>query len=263
MKALITFWILLNLSVFAQSDCNVFIILLKEVDKNYSELSQNPFPSYIKFTLTKNDTLKTSLYNVKGELVYQNNFGFLKDGTYSVKYFNPKCAGVYFVSVEIGNQTAFKKAIQITSEAFPTKEVEINTDTSPTIIDGVWKRSYSEKFIPALQPDSEFHKIEYHYRYDLQVHFSKNSYKIISEKTDEDNGGKEIKTFGGKFALKSDTLKLYEDSKLKKMFQYKIIEDTLTITYHSTKDEKSGAIVIPMERNYFNTEIKLIGKYHK
>ena len=263
MKVLITIWILLSVSVFAQTNCDDFKILFKEVDKNYSELSQSAFPSFIKFTLIKNDTLKTRLYNVKGELKYQKDFGFIEKGTYLVKIFNPECPGVYFISTEIGNQSAFKKAIQINSEEFPTKEVEINTDKSPTIIEGVWKRSYSEKFIPALQPNSDFHKIEYHYKYDLQVQFSKDIYEIISERTDEDNGGKEIKAFGGKFALKSDTLKLYEDSKLKKTFQYKIIEDTLTITYHSTKDEKSGAIVIPMERNYFNTEIKLIGKYHK
>ena len=263
MKVLITIWILLSVSVFAQTNCDDFKILFKEVDKNYSELSQSAFPSFIKFTLIKNDTLKTMLYNVKGELKYQKDFGFIEKGTYLVKFFNPECSGVYFISTEIGNQSAFKKAIQINSEEFPTKEVEINTDKSPTIIEGVWKRSYSEKFIPALQPNSDFHKIEYHYKYDLQVQFSKDIYEIISERTDEDNGGKEIKAFGGKFALKSDTLKLYEDSKLKKTFQYKIIEDTLTITYHSTKDEKSGAIVIPMERNYFNTEIKLIGKYHK
>jgi hypothetical protein len=261
MKALITFWILLKLSVFAQSDCNVFKILLKEVDKNYSELSQNPFPSYIKFTLAKNDTLKTSLYNVNGELVYQNNLGLLEEGIYIVKYFNPKCSGIYFVSIEIGNQPAFKKAIQITSESFPIKEIE--TDATATIIDGNWKRSYSEKFIPAIQYNSDLHNIAYHYKYDLQLQLSKGIYKIISEKTDENNNGKDIKTFEGRFIVKGDTLKLYEDSKLKKLFQYKIVEDTLSVSYHLTKDEKSGAIVIPMERNYFNTEIKLIGKYHK
>jgi len=262
MKMLITIWILLRLSVFAQSDCNDFKILLKEVDKNYSELSQNPFPSYIKYTMTQNDTLKTSLYNVKGELVYQNNFGLLEEGIYIVKYFNPKCSGVYFVSVEIGNQPTFKKTIQITSESFPTKEIE--TDATNTIIDGAWKRSYTEKFIPAIQPNSDLHKIEYHYKYDLQLQFSKSKYKIFSERTDLDNGGKELKTYEGNFTIKADTLKLYENSKLEKVYQYKIVEDTLTISYFSIKGKVTGTISVPMEINIpYKTEIKLIGKYHK
>lgn len=262
MKVLITIWIFLNLSVFTQSDCNDFKILLRKVDKDYTELSQNPFPSYLKYMLTKNDTLKTSLYNVKGELVYQTNFGFLEEGTYIVKIFNPKCSGVYFVSTEIGNQPAFKKAIQITSEAFPTKETE--TDATATIIDGTWKRSYSEKFIPEIQPDSDFHKIEYHYKYDLQLHFSKGIYKIILERTNEDNKGKETKKFKGQFIVKGDSLKLYENFKLKKLFQYKIVEDTLAISYFVSKDKVTGTLSVPMESiNPYNTEIKFIGKYHK
>jgi len=262
MKVLFAIWILLNLSVFAQSDCNDFKILLKEVDKNYSELSHNPFPSYVKYSLTQKDTIKVFLYNVNGELVYQNDFGFLEESTYIVKFFNPECSGVYFISTEIGNQSPFKKAIQITSEAFPSKETVINADSSNIIIEGIWKRSYSEKFIPALQPDSDFHTIEYHYRYNLQVQFAKGIYKIISERIDEDNSGKKINTFEGKFEVEGDTLKLFEDFKLKKVFQYKIEEDTLSISYFTSKDKKTGAMVIPLERNIYNTEIKLIGKYH-
>lgn len=262
MKALITIWILFSLTVFAQSDCNDFKILLKEVDKNYSELSQNPFPSYIKFTLTQKDNLKTSLYNIKGELVYQNNFDLLGEGIFIVKYFNPKCPGVYFVSTEIGNQPAFKKAIQITSESFPTKEIE--TEANNTIIDGVWERSYSEKFIPAIQIDSDLNKIEYRYKYDLKLQFSKGVYKIISVRTDEDNSGREITTFNGRFIVKGDSLKLYEDSKLKKILHYEIIEDTLSISYFPTKDKVTGTVSIPTEMNVpYNKEIKLIGNYHK
>ena len=250
MKVLFTFWILLNLSALAQSDCNDFKILLKSVDKNYAELSQQSFPNFVKYTFKQKDTIKVFLYNVNGELVYQNDFGFLKEGTYIIKFFNPKCSGVYIVSTKVGNQSSFKKAIQITSEALPSKEVEINADSSNIIIDGIWKRSYSEKYIPALQPDSDFHKIEYHYKYDLQIQFSKDSYKIISERTDEDNGGKDIKAFEGKFVLKGDTLKLYEDSKLKKILQYKIYDYTLSISFPITKDEKTGAILLPMEKKY-------------
>jgi hypothetical protein len=263
MKVLITIWILLNLSVFAQSDCYDFKILLKEVDKNYSELPQNPFPSYIKFSLTKNDTLKTSLYNVKGELKYQKNFGLIEEGTYIVKFFNPECSGVYFVSTIIGNQSAFKKAIQITSEKFPSKEIEIDTDASTLMIDGVWNRSYFEKYIPALQPDSDFYKVEYHYKYELQFQFSKGLYKIISKRTDKANGGKDTKTFEGKFIVKGDTLKLYENSKLNKVFQFKIETDTLLISLFAIKNEKTSVIALPLEKDIYNTKIKLIGKYYK
>jgi hypothetical protein len=263
MKVLFTIWILFSLSVFSQSDCDNYEAIINKVDENYAEHSQRPFLNYIKHTLSKKDTFKISLYNVNGELVYKKNLGLLEVGTYIVKFFNPKCSGVYFVSSEIGNQPAYKKAIQITSEAFPSKEAEINTDSSNIIIDGIWKRSYSEKFIPALQPDSDFHKIEYHYRYNLQVQFAKGTYKIISERIDEINSGKKINAFEGRFEVKGDTLKLFEDFKLKKVYQYKIKEDTLSISYFTSKDKKTGAMVIPMERKIYSKELNLIGMYHK
>ncbi|MCJ7508563.1 MAG: hypothetical protein MUO85_07530 [candidate division Zixibacteria bacterium] len=233
------------------------------MDENYAELSQQQFLNYIKYSLPQKDTLRVSLYNVKGELLYQKNFGLLDLGTYIVKFYNPECPGVYFVSTQIENQPAYKKAIQITSEAFPPKEVKINPDTATSIIDGLWKRSYSEKFIPAVQPAAKFPKIEYHYKYDLQVQFINGQYKIVAEVINEDNGGKEIKIFEGRFITKGDTLKLYEDSKLNKVFQYKIEEDTLSISCFVSKDEKTGAIVLPMEKIIYNTEIELLGEYHK
>lgn len=210
MKALITIWILVSLSVFAQSDCDKYETFFKKVDANYSELSQRPFINYIKYTLSQKDTFKINLFNVKGELVYQENFGMLDVGTYIIKFYNPKCPGVYFVSSEIGNQPAYKKSLLITSEVPPLKETEINTDTSTStsIIEGVWKRNYSEKFIPAIEPDAEFRKIEYHYKYNLQVQFINGDYKIVAEIINEDNGGKEIKTFLGGFHIKNDTLKV-------------------------------------------------------
>ena len=263
MKILFTILILFSLSVLSQSNCDNFEAIIKEVDENYSELSQHQSINYIKHTLSKKDTFKISLFNINGELVYKINLGLLEVGTYIVKIYNPKCPGIYFVSTEIGNQSAYKKAIQITSEAFPLKEAEINTDISATINDEIWERSYSEKFIPALQPDSNFHNIEYHYKYDLQLQFSKGNYIIISQRTDENNNGKEIKTYKGKFIANGDTLKLYEDSKLKKVFQYKIDEDTLSISDHSMKDENTGAIILPTLNNIYETGIKLIGKYHK
>lgn len=262
MKVLITIWIFISSSVFAQSDCNDFNILLKKVDKNYTELSQNPFQNYVKYTLTLKDTVKVMLYNVNGELVYQKDLGYLNEDTFIIKFFNHNCSGIYFVSTKIGNQSPFKKIIQITSETYSTKEAEI--DSTATIIDGVWKRSYSEKFIPAIQFDSDSHKIEYHFRYNLQIQLSKGIYKITSEKIDEDNGGKKIDTFEGIFTINADTLKLYEDSKLKKVFQYKIVEDTLAISYFVTRDKVTGAMIVPIEGiKPYNAEIKLIGKYNR
>lgn len=263
MKLLITIWILLSLSIFAQSDCGNYETFLKKVEENYSELSPRPFPDYIKYTLSQKDTVNIKLFNVNGEIVYGENFGLLDGGKYIVKIFNPKCPGVYFVSSEIGNQPAYKKVILITSEASPLKGTEINTDTSASIIEGVWKRSYSEDFVPAIQPEPDLNKIEYHYKYDLQLQFSKGTYKIISERTDEDNEGKETKVFEGRFVVKGDTLKLYENSKLNKIFQYKIEEDTLSISFFVSKDEKLGRIVITMERNIYNSKLKIVGQYHK
>ena len=130
MKVLTLTWVLLSLTVFAQDKCNNFETFLKKVDKNYAELSQPSLLNYVKYTLFQKDTLKVSLNNVKGELVYKKIFGLLEEGTYIIKFFNSKCLGVYFVSTEIGNQPAYKKAIQITSEEFPLKEVEINADNS-------------------------------------------------------------------------------------------------------------------------------------
>lgn len=263
MKLIITFWILIHCIVFPQPDCQNFETLIKKVDKNYAELSQSPLQNYIKYNLSQNDTFKTGLYNVKGELVFQKNFGLLDVSTYVVKFFNPKCPGVYFVSIEIGNQPVFKKAIQITSEEFPSKEIEINAYNSASTIEGIWKRSYSEKFIPTIQFFSGLNKTEHHYKYDLRVHFSKDFYKIISERTAEEDSGKTWQTIEGKFIVKDDTLKLYEDSKLNNVFQYKIEKDTLSITHFVIKDEKTGTISIPIEKNINDTEIKLIGKYHK
>jgi len=54
-----------------------------------------------------------------------------------------------------------------------------------------------------------------------------------------------------------------EDSKLNKVFQYKIEKDTLSISHFTSIDKKTGAISVPIERNIYNTEIKLIGKYHQ
>lgn len=263
MKVLILTWILLSLTVLAQGKCDKYEAFLKQVDKNYAELSRPSLLNYGKYTLSQRDTLKVSLYNVNGELVYQKYLGLLEEGTYIIKFFNPNCLGVYFVSTEIGNQPAYKKAIQITSEELPLKEVEIFTYSSSSLIEGVWKRSYSEKVIPEIQLYSGLNKIEYHYKYDLQVHFSKDFYKIISEITDVDNGGKETKTFEGKFIVIDKILKLYEDSKLNKVFQYKIEKDTLSISHLEIIDRKTGMIAVPIERNIYNTEIKLIGKYHK
>lgn len=263
MKILTLTWILLGLTTFAQDKCNKYESFLKKVDKNYAELSQPPLLNYVKYTLSQKDALKVSLNNVKGELVYQKIFGLLEEGTYIIKFFNSKCLGVYFVSTEIGNQPAYKKAIQITSEEFPLKEVEINADNSSSLIEGIWKRSYSEKVIPQIQPWTDLNKIEYYYKYDLQIHFSKDFYKIISQITDEDNGGKETKTFEGKFIVIDNILKLYEDSKLKKVFQYKIEKDTLSISHPEIIDKNTGMIAVPIERNIYNTEIKLIGKYQK
>jgi len=263
MKVLITIWILYSVLVLPQTNCQNYETLLKKVDKNYAELSQRPFLNYTKYTFSQKDTLKVNLFNVKGEVVYQKNFGLLNEGRYIVKFSNPKCSGVYFVSLEIGNQPSYKKLIQITSEAFPLNEIETNSIISTSIIDGVWQRSYRGNFIPALQPSSNLYKIEYHFNYDLQVQFADDSYKIISKKTDEENGAKEIKTFEGRFTVNSDTLNLYEESKLNKVFQYKIEEDTLSISYFVSNDEKTDKIEISIERNIFNTEIQLVGKYHK
>lgn len=263
MKILITIWIIFSLSVHAQFDCGNYKTFTQKVDETYSELSQRPFPNHIKFTLSQKDIVKLKLFNVNGELVYQENFGLIDVGTYIIKFFNSKCSGVYFVSSEIGNKPAFMKGIQITSEELPLKVNEIIDVTSASNIEGVWKRSYSENFIPAIQLESDFHKIEYHYKYVIQLKFAIDEYKILSERTDEDNDSKKVETFEGKFFVKDDTLKLYEDSKLKKIFQYEIKEDTLSISYLAYKDNKTGAMVIPMERFIYNTEIRLIGKYHK
>jgi len=263
MKTIITIWLLFCLSVFAQSDCDKYETFLKKVDENYSELSNRPFQNYLKYTLSQKDTLKTSLFNVKGELVYKENFGLLDVGTYIIKFYNPKCQGIYFVSSEIGNQPAYKKSILITSEISSLNGTEINADTSTSIIDGIWKRSYSEKFIPALQFEPEFHKSEYLYKYNLQVNFSKGDYKILTEIINDDNSVKEIKTFWGRFITEVDTLKLYENSKLKKVFQYKIEKDTLSLSFFVSQDKNSGAILIPMDINIFNRGIKLVGMYHK
>ena len=65
MKLLITIWILLSLSVFAQSDCGNYETFLKKVEENYSELSQRPFPNYIKYSLSQKDTFKINFFNVK------------------------------------------------------------------------------------------------------------------------------------------------------------------------------------------------------
>lgn len=263
MKILITIWILYCVLVLPQTNCQDYETLLIKVDKNYAELSQHQFPNYIKFSLSQKDTFKINMSNVKGELVYQENFGLIDVGTYIVKFFNPKCPGIYFVSLEIGNQPSYKKSIQIASDAFPLNKIENNSIISTSIIGGVWKRNYYRNFIPVIQPSSNLYKIEYHYKYDLQVQFADDSYKIISEKTDEGNGTKEIKTFEGRFTVNGDTLNLYEESKFNKVFQYKIEEDTLSISYFVSNDEKTDKIEILMERNIFNTEIQLVGKYHK
>ena len=59
---------------------------------------------------------------------------------------------VKYAPIIIAN-ALFRRCFKLTSKPW--------VDSSNIIIDGIWKRSYSEKFIPALQPDSDFHKIEY------------------------------------------------------------------------------------------------------
>ena len=263
MKNIFTIWIIINSFIFAQADCKDFKTLFKTVDKNYAELSQQPFPNYVKYTLSQKDSIKVSLYNVKGEIVYQENYGLLDANTYVIKFFNPECAGIYIASTEIGKQQAYKKSILITSEEYIPNGIEMKLANSSSIVNGVWKRSYSERFIPPIQPQTEGYKIEYHYKYDLTVSLSKNDYKIISERTDENNGGKETKVYEGKYAVYGDTLKLFKDSKLNKIFHYKVESDTLTLTYFTHIDKRNGIGVVSMERNFSNQDIKLNGKYYK
>ena len=263
MKTLFIILIFFNSFIFAQSDCKDFKSLLKIVNKDYAELSQLAFPNYVKYTLSQKDSIKISLYNVKGEMVYKEKFGLLEANTYIIKFFNPKCTGVYFTSIEIGNQPSYKKSIQITSEECTPNEHEIDSNNSTTILEGAWKRSYSDKLIPPIQPQVEDYKLEYHYKYDLTVTFSNNDYKILSIRTDKDNGGKETKIYEGKYIATDDTLKLYEESKVEKVFQYKVVNDTLSLTHFITIDKKTGITSIPMQRSDYTLELNLIGKYHK
>ncbi len=231
MKILFTILILLSSFIYPQSSDKEFKTYIKKVDKYYAEFSDHPFNNYVKYTLSKIDGVKIILFNTKGEIVYRENYGVLEPNTYIIKFFNPECPGVYFVSTKIGKQQAFKKSIQITSEVFPIKGIEKLSKNPTSNIEGEWKRSYAEKFIPAIQPQLNGHKIEYHYKYDMTVKFLNDSYKIISEKTDLSNGGKDTTTFDGKFVIKADTLKLYENKKLEKAYHYKIDKDTLSISY--------------------------------
>ena len=255
-------WLFFSVSSFAQSNCDTYEMFLKRVHEDYSELSSRTFPNYIKYTISAKDSLKILLYNVEGELVCGESFGLLDIGTYIVKFYNPKQPGVYFVSSEIGKQGRYKKSILITSEEPPSDKREINPDTSTTIINGKWKRSYSEKFIPALQPEAEFQKVEYHFKYNLLLVFSKGDYKIVTEITRDDNIN-DTKSSAGKFIIAGDSLKLYENSKLQKVFQYKIENDTLSLSYFESQDKKTGALVVPMNLNIYGPSIKLTGKYHK
>jgi hypothetical protein len=263
MKLLISFWISCSILLHPQSDCKNFNTIFYKVDDNYSELSQNHFANFIKISAFDLDSIKIDLYNVDGQQVYQNYYVLNSSGKYIFKFFNPDCPGIYFCTIKVGNQPSYKKSVQITSEAFPSNEIETNFDTSTFIIDGIWKRKYYENSTPQIQPNSDLNKIEYHYEYDLQVQFYKGSYKISSERIDEDNGGKITKTYEGRFTLSADTLKLYEGSKLSRVFQYKIEEDTLSIFLFSNLNEKTGALEIQLEKNIYDTEIKLVGKYLK
>lgn len=263
MKLLISFWISCSILLQAQSDCKNYNTILDKVDNHYSELSQNYFPDFIKFSAFDLDSIKIDLFNVDGQQVYQKYYVLNSSGEYILKFFNPDCPGIYFCTIKVGNQPSYTKSIQITSEEFPLNEIKTNLGTSTSIIDGVWKRSYYENITPTIQPGSDLNIMEYHYKYDLQMQFFKESYKILSERTDEDNGGKITKTYEGRFTISSDTLKLYEESKLSRVFQYKINKDTLSIFLMSNINEKTGAVEIQIEKNIYDTEIKLAGKYFK
>ncbi|MGD8778568.1 MAG: hypothetical protein PVH88_06350 [Ignavibacteria bacterium] len=194
--------------------------------------------------------------------MYEENFGILEDGTHLIKIFNPRCPGAYFASIENGNSKAVK-AIIITTEEFPSDEVGIYVGRSSPIIEGIWMRNYSEKIIAENLIESKPDKTAYLYNFDMQIHFLKDTYKIVVEKSGEGNLEKETKTFEGKFIVNGDTLKMYENSKLAKVFQYKIEKDSLVISHFLVKDMRSGAIAIPMEMNFYNNGIKFVGKYHK
>jgi hypothetical protein len=264
MNTFIKLFLFLIVSSFAQSNNEGYITILKEVDEYYSELSSQKFPNYIKFSLSVEESLKIFLYSVEGKLVYEANYSFVDIGTYIVKFYNPQYPGVYIVSLKIGKQMPAKKSILITSEKPPSTKIEINPDTSTTIIDGIWKRGYSENLIPSLQPDAEFHELEYHLKYDLQLIFSKGSYRIISEIT-KDDGKSGIKSYVGNFAISGDTLKLYENSNLQELFQFKIEKDSLSLSYfvYEKEDKEIQSFELPMNLNINKPRLKIAGRYYK
>jgi|GEM_PF-5022552 len=263
MKIAIFISIILSFSAFAQPDCDNIETLLKNVDETYAELSQRPFPNYVKCTLPNDDTLKISLNNAKGERVYKENFGLLTEDTYIIKFFNPQCPGIYFVSIKIGNNQVFMKSIQINSEEFPSGNITTNIDSTYSILNGNWRRSYSEDFIPMIQPESNTEKIIYHYQHNVQLQFSGNNYKIFFERINIDNYQKTTKYFEGKFVVLNDTLKLCGDSGLTKVFHYKVETDSLLISYFTSTVDNNDRIAIPVEKNIDNSEIKLVGIYSR
>ncbi len=252
----------LNLESYAQDVSNEYKVVLTKINEKGSEYPRSGLRTQIIYNLVNIDSFKTKLYDIQGEVVLKKDFGLLESGIYELKFYSNNKPGIYFVTTKIGDNQSGMMLIQINAETSSSGEHNKQQDISVSIIDGKWNRSYTETFIPAIQPSSD-NQLKYNYRYDIQFIFLRGNYKINSKRTCAETGETKPNTYTGTFLIAQDSLMLFQNSQLYRVLQFKIIDAELYLSDFSQVIENNGEKILVVPTGFVQEEIKLSGKYSR
>lgn len=236
---------------------------LVQYDMTYSLTYEKSLWSTLDLPIQEQDTLKIELYDVKGNKVYDKNFGLTEIGDYRLKFTDVDTSGIFFVRIRMGQKTATRR-ILFKPERKPSSEIIECLPKGPTYIDGNWQRNYIQDYTPAIILHPESQQVRDTTEHNVVMQLRNGEFNISWHILQGNKADKRI--FKGCYEVVADTVKFYKliDNELWQEFMYSCSQDSLSFSYvPQTIDKGSGLKAAPLHQSPFGISLVLVGKYQR